>query len=215
MTQLLKEFREGKDGKKFAAPAIIIAQVDQPDGMLITFQPPRWNQKPVNSSDDPPAAYGELHQGRLVAGSASTIRMSPEPLADGIEGLGAPDMVMLHEMVHAVFKMHGNQTGEKLNRGWRNDFEFFAIAVENVLRSEKGLKKMRASHDDHTAFMDDTENLLDHVEIQPPPRMLFARFERLEPEILRQLALIPPSKAKFNPFREYQAEQDKRGPTDE
>ena len=218
MTQLLKEFREGKDGKKFAAPAIIIDQVDRVGGMLITLQPSHWNEAtdPGNMTQDAAAARGKINQGFLVAGSPSSIRISPEALADGGSfGFMTPDMVLLHEMVHAVFKMHGKQTDEKVNRGWWDDSEFFAIAVENVFRSEKGIREMRASHADDGSFMGDTENLLDIVKIQPPPRMLFARFERLEPGVFRQLALIPSSKAKFNPFRDYKEEQDKRGPTDE
>jgi hypothetical protein len=218
MTQLLKEFREGKDGKKFAAPAIIIDQVDRPGGMLITFQPSHWNEvtDPSTMTQDAAAARGKINQGFLVAGSPSSIRMSPEALTDSVGfGFMTADMVMLHEMVHAVFEMHGKDTSEKVNRGWWFDNEFFAIAVENVFRSEKGIRQMRASHADDGSFIDDTENLLDMVKIQPPPRMLFARFARLEPEVFRQLALIPPSKAKFNPFRDYKEEQDKRGPTDE
>jgi hypothetical protein len=215
---LLKEFREGKDGKKFAAPAIIIDQVDRPGGMLITFQPSHWNEvtDPSTMTQDAAAARGKINQGFLVAGSPSSIRMSPEALTDSVGfGFMTADMVMLHEMVHAVFEMHGKDTSEKVNRGWWFDNEFFAIAVENVFRSEKGIRQMRASHADDGSFIDDTENLLDIVKIQPPPRMLFARFARLEPEVFRQLALIPSSKARFNPFRDYKEEQDKRGPTDE
>jgi hypothetical protein len=216
MTQLLKELREGKDGKKFAAPAIIIDQVDRPGGMLITFQPSHWNQltDPGNLTQDAAAARGKINQGFLVAGSPSLIWMSPEAPTDSA-GFMTPDMVMLHEMVHAVFKMHGKHTDEKVNRGWWDESEFFAIAVENVFRSEKGIRQMRASHADDGSFIDDTENLLDMVRIQPPPRVLFARFERLEPKVFQQLAVIPPSKARFNPFRDFKEEQDKRGPTDE
>jgi hypothetical protein len=218
MTQLLKEFREGKDGRKFAAPAIIIDQVDQPGGMLITFQPSRWNKltDAATMPQDAAAGRGKINQGFLVAGTPSLIWISPEALTDtDSTGFMTPDMVMLHEIVHAVFMMHGNDTNEKVNRGWRFDNEFFAIAVENVFRSEKGIRQMRASHAASGAFIDDDENLLDMVKIQPPPRMLFARFARLEPEVFRRLALIPRSKARFNPFRDYKEEQDKRGPTDE
>jgi hypothetical protein len=217
IAQLLKEFREGKDGKKFAAPAIIMAQIDRPGGHLLTFQPSRWDQTkdPGQEVDDAGAAVGEIHPGFLSAGSAATIRASPEALNEKPEAILVADQTILHEMVHAMFSMHGKSTAGMVNLGWEGDFEFNAIQVENVYRSEKGVKKMRASHADDTAFMDDTENLLDHTEIHPAPRILLGRFKRYEPEVFGQLALIPQAKAKFNPFREYKEEQDKKGTPDD
>ena len=59
----------------------------------------------------------------------------------------------------------------------------------------------------------DTENLLGHVEIPPPVRVLLDKFENLEREVFRQLAAIPRAKATYNPFRKYKEEQAKAAPT--
>jgi hypothetical protein len=208
LSDQLKEFRKGQ----LLSAKIIIDQIDH-SGQLVTFMPSPWNKgrDPETRADDKGAAHGEIHQGFLRAGSGSTIRISPDALNDTGENIMVFDQTLLHEMVHSMFAADGQESVGIVTPGWDGDYEFNATMVENVYRSEKKLRKMRASHEDDFAFWPDTENLLDHREIRPPPQILFGRFERREPDVFRQLALIPKDKATFNPFRDFKEEKDKKG----
>jgi len=94
-----------------------------------------------------------------------------------------------------------------LDPPWGEDQEFFAVQVENLYRSEKGLKKIRRSHDDPPVWWSDTQNLLDHTEFSPPVWILLGRFKGFIPGVFDKLADIPQAKATYNPFRKYKEEE--------
>jgi hypothetical protein len=213
MGALLKQLREGKDGKKLDSTTIIMDKIDQLSGHLITVMPSRWDKRkdPVTSPDDASKAAGEISLGFTRAGSGSTIRISPEGLIDKPEAVLVADQLLFHELVHAVMISDGkNSAVSSVDPLWSDQREFFTVQVENVYRSEKGVRKVRGSHDDDSVIWDDTEKLLDHNEIRPPVRILLEKFKSLEGDLYDALAGIPQKKATYNPFRDHKEEQDKK-----
>jgi hypothetical protein len=209
---LLKQLREGKDGKKLGSTTIIMNKIDEPTGHLITVMPSRWDKgrNPDTNPDDPPKASGEVSTGFTLAGSGSTVRISPEALNDKPEAVAVADQLLFHELVHAIMSSDGlNSLVSGVDPKWGDQREFFVTQVENVYRSEKGVHKVRGSHDDDSVIWDDTEKLLNHKEIVPPVRVLLDKFKNIEPDVYDAFARIPETKAKYNPFREYKEEQDK------
>lgn len=210
---LLKQLREGKDGKKLDSTMIIMNRIDEPTGHLITVMPSRWDKgrDPLTTPDDALKAIEDISIGFTRGGSGSTIRISPEALNDKPEAVAVADQLLFHELVHAVMNSDGKNSGVAgVGPKWGDQREFFVTQIENVYRSEKGVHKVRGSHDDDSVIWDDTEKLLDHKEIKPPVRILLDTFKTIEPVIYDALARIPQAKAKYNPFRDYKEEQDKK-----
>jgi hypothetical protein len=206
---LLRQLREGK----LVSTTIIMNRIDEPIGNLITIMPSRWDKgrDPVTTPDDFSKAIGDVGVGSLRPGSGSTIRISPEALNDKPEAVTVADQLLFHELVHALMMSDGESSaGGFVTPKWSDQREFWAIQVENVYRSEKGVTKVRGSHDDDSVIWDDTEKLLDHQEISPPVRILLEKFKTIEPVVYDGLARIPQAKAKYNPFRDYKEEQDKK-----
>jgi hypothetical protein len=214
---LLRQLREGKGGKKLVSTTIIMNRIDEPTGHLITIMPSRWDKgrDPVTTPDDNVKAIGDVSVGFLRAGSGSTVRISPEALNDKPEAVAVADQLLFHELVHAVMMSDGQSSGiSGVDPKWGDEREFWTTQVENVYRSEKGVTKVRGSHDDDSVIWDDTEKLLDHKEIRPPVRVLLEKFKTIESVVYDALARIPQAKAKYNPFREYKEEQDKKAAKD-
>src|SRR5262249_32871115 len=93
IADLLKQLREGNNGKVFESSKIIMDQIDGPDGRLVTIRPLPWDKstEPDTPPDDENAAMGDIHTGFVRAGSGSTIRISPEALSNNPEDVLVPD----------------------------------------------------------------------------------------------------------------------------
>ena len=58
-----------------------------------------------------------------------------------------PDDILLHELVHSLREMHGQLTlYPTRTKGYDNEDEFFAILVQNIYASEKGITILRRDH---------------------------------------------------------------------
>jgi hypothetical protein len=80
----------------------------------------------------------------------SVLPPSPATCAAGLTRVGLEDDdILLHELVHAVRRLHGRSLCRASGNGYENQEEFFAIFLANIYLSEKGkwlLVRLRARH---------------------------------------------------------------------
>jgi hypothetical protein len=210
ISEVLKQFREGKDGKKFATATAVMEQIDKQDGHLITIVPCPFDEidDPGTHADD---SFAPVDENASLLGIGSTIRISPEGCSQDPEDALVLDQSLLHELAHAMFTSDSNDDDHHPHmKDFDSDHEFYAIQIENVYRSEKGLTKVRGAHDTKT-FWSSTDSLFKKP-ISPPPERLISQLEIDEPDLCNNLALIPEPKAKYNPFREHNTMKKSRKP---
>jgi hypothetical protein len=121
----------------------------------------------------------------------------------------APDVVLFHELVHATRFMRGIHSRRLVDRGYRNEEEYLAVVVANILLSEKGQKSLWSSPYEGGGSLneDEAKHFLDNPEhVNMSPRELIAGFCRGQPAFFHELAGIGPGLAPFNPVREYDQE---------
>jgi hypothetical protein len=121
-------------------------------------------------------------------------------------GVESTDVVLFHEMVHALRKMQGKQNHIPTeNPLLDNDEEFLAIVIANMYISSQGGHQFRDNHHGYKplapplntskGFVDDAANF-----------KLLINYKRLWPETIVWLGLVP---AFFNPFRELILNRDR------
>lgn len=115
-----------------------------------------------------------------------------------------PDVVLLHELVHALRKMQGLENSDPLDASfWISQYddteEWLAILVENVYRSGKGQTQFRGAHDP-TTKLQPPEDTSDGFMDNPGNRSLMQKYYRQWRPVFGDLSGAP---AKFNPFRAY------------
>jgi hypothetical protein len=133
-----------------------------------------------------------------------------------------PDEVLLHEMVHSGRQMNAVQTSRRVTADYLNEEEFVAIVVSNIHMSEKKQTVFRATH----AFADlevpfvklamvfdvlpQPDRFLDNPQhMSPPPAQLLETVRTRQPNLWKAIKDIGPSKAKFNPIREWEVMRGK------
>lgn len=184
----------------------------------VTISPESWNKfklgvtMPARARDqrDVVAAHewvrddsDEVGTGK---GADALIQLSPEAYAySDLPGF-TPDEALLHELVHAAFMVHGRLTKDRVNRGFLDEAEWFAILIANIYRSQKRKHDLLGSHEWREIVLNDTDNFLDNKKLHPSPRYLLDRLKFLAPILFDDIASIPVVKAKFNPIREYRDE---------
>lgn len=187
----------------------------------ITISPEKWNQRrkgftaPAHLRDRADViAAGEwvsddTNEVGTGKGADVVIKLSPEAFAYvDLPGF-RPDEALLHELVHAAFMVHGKNTTDHVNRGFRDESEWNAILIANIYRSEKGMHDLLGSHDWAVTFKD-TDNFLDSSKLHPSPRILLERLKFFAPILFNDISSVPVTKAKFNPIRQYRDELNKR-----
>ena len=140
--------------------------------------------------------------GEAGGGSGVQVHFSVGTLSN--RGVGwRNDEVLCHELCHALRMVTGTVdfarvSGELVPRamaaGFDNVEEFFAIMVTSVYSSEVG-RAPRGNHGD--ASIRDPERLQ-----QAPFSTRLRQFQERLPDFVRELRLIGPDAAAFNPFRD-------------
>jgi len=133
-----------------------------------------------------------------------------------------PDEVLLHEMVHSGRQMNAVQTSRRVTADYLNEEEFVAIVVSNIHMSEKKQTVFRATHtvdDLEVPFvklakvfdvLPQPDRFLDNPQhMSPPPAQLLETVRTRQPNLWKAIKDIGPSKAKFNPIREWEVMRGK------
>lgn len=112
-----------------------------------------------------------------------------------VYGYLEPLVMLFHELVHAVFLVHGRQAqGSFRRRGfsqpaadylheiWDSPREFFAVTVENILASEFGIRGLRGAHSGFSGgtLLQDISHLLlpEPASVPAGPRISRPELER-------------------------------------
>ena len=114
-----------------------------------------------------------------------------------------PDVLLFHELVHALRKMQGLENsmpldGTDLSR-YDDTEEWLAILVEDVYRSAKNQTMLRGAHD-LTTTLEPPEDTSDGFLGNHGNRGLMQRQYRNWRPVFQELSLVS---ATFNPFHEY------------
>jgi hypothetical protein len=137
-------------------------------------------------------------------GSITYIEFHPATFREVIKRQGGyiapgdgPGEVLLHEMVHAYRKQAGlaRRDPVDINPKMDNVEEFYSILSQNVYRSERGFKSLRADHHGHTHLdrgLSDSEWYYDEYKTDIDAWFVEQRSFCLS---------MAKSPAKFNPFR--------------
>jgi len=123
----------------------------------------------------------------------------------------APDVTLVHEMVHALRMMRGQLVCMPTwDKGYDNEEEFFAVLVANIYMSEKGKTRMRANHHGKDRLfenIDTSEKFLGHDPVSGPMWIQVENRRLVHKLICQNHALCVhingKSTAKFNPIREF------------
>jgi hypothetical protein len=146
-------------------------------------------------------------------GAGAVVEFSPgaSTCTRGRMRAAEPDVVLLHELVHALRKMQGLENSEPLDatliRSFGDAEEWLAILVENVYGSAQGQTRFRGGHDAQTKLQppeDTSEGFLNN----PSHRELMRRYYHGWRPVFGELASVP---ARFNPFRAYTLDPVKYG----
>jgi hypothetical protein len=96
---------------------------------------------------------GDGKEVRKGVGSTTTIRWDKARWVNGTKcGMyggqpgGAYHDILMHEMLHGLRQMAGQQDMSNLPNGWTSMEEFYAILIANVSMSERGITKLRKNH---------------------------------------------------------------------
>jgi hypothetical protein len=115
------------------------------------------------------------------------------------------DDVLVHELVHTLRKLEGNEnaipTEDKL-RGYDDDEEFLAIVTTNVyISATKRNDQLRADHHGFKALaapLNTSQGFL----ADPDNLTMLVKYYIDEADLYQMVALVTEAEAKFNPFRE-------------
>jgi hypothetical protein len=138
-------------------------------------------------------------------GGGAVIEFSPgsSTCTRGGARAAEPDVVLLHELVHALRKMQGLENSTPLDatliRQYGDAEEWLAILVENVYGSAQGQTQFRGGHDARTKLKppeDTSEGFLNN----PSYRVLARNYYYSWRPVFGDLSCVT---AKFNPFRAY------------
>lgn len=182
---------------------------------------------PIRDDDNAPA--GGVGTGR---GSDVVLYYSPADwLAKNASSTGAlPDEVLFHELIHVTRELRGLQTRLPVDGGggYGNEEEYLATMLTNLYLSEKGVA-LRGAYDGpggrpskievngETEFyviaappknwdvMTNPDAFYDNPgKTSMSPEALITRFMNGQMGFYRDLAMLPESRPKFNPIREYE-----------
>jgi hypothetical protein len=121
-----------------------------------------------------------------------------------------PDDTLVHELVHALRDMRGQSLQiPTRSKEYDNEEEFFAILVQNVYASEKGMTIFRQDHHGHAAlpsrlstsekFLGKGQRPLTLEELEN--RFLVSKFVRQNHDVCR--SILGRVRAAFNPISEF------------
>lgn len=140
-------------------------------------------------------------------GSDVDIFFSPDKTSGCRKGIGgAPDEVLMHELVHALRMMQGRANaiptnGEGNFKDYDNEEEFLSIVVTNVYMSAKKLKEFRASHHGHAKLAAAQSTSAGFLANADNRRLLNIHKLVWQPTFWL-LNTVSARDAEFNPFRE-------------
>jgi hypothetical protein len=138
-------------------------------------------------------------------GADAVIEFSPGASTCVRGGVSAAeaDVVLLHELVHALRKMQGLEDSAPLDATtipqYRDEEEWLAILVENVYKSAAGRTQFRGAHDART-LLQPPENTSEGFLDNPCNRALLRSYYHSWRPVFGELSCVT---AKFNPFRTY------------
>ena len=183
---------------------------------------------PMRGDDNQPA--GGVGTGR---GADVLLYYSPADWLPKDSSFGAgsrPDEVLFHELIHVTRELRGLQTRLPVEGGggYGNEEEYLATMLTNLYLSEKG-QPLRGAYDGpggrpgkievngETMFyviaappknwdiMTDPDAFYDNPgKTSMSPDALITRFKSTQRGFYRDLSLLPESRPKFNPIREYE-----------
>jgi hypothetical protein len=151
----------------------------------------------------------KLQQGPLpVCPRDGTTSRGPCRLTPGSDD--TPDTTLLHELVHGLRDMRGQQnTVPTLQKGYDNEEEFFAILVANIYMSEQGKKNLRQDHQGKSRLdpaLATSEGFLGKG-ASPPSRELLENRRLVQKFVCENFGLSgnlrSVANAAFNPVREF------------
>lgn len=125
----------------------IIQGIAEKSGYRVIITP--HNVRECNAQSDPFPKWG--------SGGEINVQFLPSTWQNGSACAtgpsAAPDVVLLHELVHAYRQIHGHVITVSLNVpgfNYENKEEFYAILLANIHMSAKGQTVLRKDHKDHT-----------------------------------------------------------------
>ena len=178
--------------------------------------------RPDDSKDDDDDGRYTTYGPDKVAeggGSDALVYFTPSEWGGGESACSGPgtswpaDVVLFHELVHALRDMQGlsNQV-PTVNTSYLNEEEFLAIVTANIYISAKGGTKFRANHFDDSVLwspLDTSKGFVEYKDNGDNGEILNYYYSMWQP-FFGQLANL--TQPKFNPFREVMLRKGKRRP---